>query len=81
MLKVPHRGEAAYAAALPGDYQRILQIVKAAGGPVMVKEVGAELGIDASVPDRLEPLRGKLSKPAARGRLHKLPNGTYRIRP
>ncbi|MGY4920845.1 hypothetical protein ACWD9K_37945 [Streptomyces sp. 900116325] len=81
VLKVPHRSEVADASALPVDYQRMLQIVKAAGGPLMVKEVGAELGIDASVPGRLEPLRGKLSKLAARGWLHKLPNGTYRIRP
>ncbi|ARX88269.1 hypothetical protein SMD44_07756 [Streptomyces alboflavus] len=50
VLKVPHRSEVADASALPVDYQRMLQIVKAAGGPVMVKEVGAELGIDASVP-------------------------------
>ncbi|MEU2119815.1 hypothetical protein ABZ567_30195 [Streptomyces sp. NPDC016459] len=62
VLKVPHRSEVADASALPVDYQRMLQIVKAAGGPMMVKEVGAELGIDASVPGWLEPLRGKLSK-------------------
>ncbi|MEU7515948.1 hypothetical protein AB0B13_28680 [Streptomyces sp. NPDC042898] len=54
VLKVPHRSEVADASALPGDYQRMLQIVKAAGGPVMVKDVGAELGIEVSVPGRLE---------------------------
>ncbi|GAB2458960.1 hypothetical protein [Streptomyces incanus] len=70
VLKVPHRSEVADAAALPGDYQRMLQIVKAAGGPVMVKDVGAELGIEVAVPGRLEPLRGKLAKLAARGWLH-----------
>ncbi len=80
VLKVPHRSEVAGASALPGDYQRMLQIVKEAGGPVMVKEVGAELGIDASAPGRLEPLRGKLSKLAGRGWLHKLPNGTFTAR-
>ncbi|MGW1075920.1 hypothetical protein [Streptomyces sp. NPDC002537] len=80
VLKVPHRSEVPDASALPGDYQRMLEIVKAAGGPVMVKDVGAELGIDASAPGRLEPLRGKLSKLAARGWLHKLPNGTFTTR-
>ncbi|MEV5064716.1 hypothetical protein AB0K94_26990 [Streptomyces sp. NPDC053794] len=81
VLKVPHRREVPDTSALPGDYQRMLEIVKAAGGLVMVKEVGAELGIDATVPGRLEPLRGKLSKLADRGWLHKLPNGTYCTRP
>ncbi|WP_314616652.1 hypothetical protein [Streptomyces stackebrandtii] len=80
VLKVPHRSEVADASALPGDYQRMLQIVKAAGGPVMVKDVGAELGIEVSVPGRLEPLRGKLSKLAGRGWLHKLANGTFTTR-
>ncbi|KPC58367.1 hypothetical protein [Streptomyces chattanoogensis] len=80
VLKVPHRSEVPDASALPGDYRRMLQIVSAAGGPVMVKDVGAELGIDVSVPGRLEPLRGKLSKLAVRGWLHKLPNGTFTAR-
>ncbi|MGP4090310.1 hypothetical protein [Streptomyces sp. KR55] len=80
VLKVPHRSEVPDASALPADYQRMLEIVKAAGGSVMVKEVGVELGIDASVPGRLEPLRGKLSKLAGRGWLHKLPNGTFTAR-
>ncbi|MBR8642187.1 hypothetical protein KEF29_29810 [Streptomyces tuirus] len=81
VLKVPHRSEVPDASALPGDYQRMLKIVQAAGGPVMVKDVGAELRIDTSVPGRLEPLRGKLSKLAGRGWLHKLPNGTFTRRP
>ncbi|MGP4089953.1 hypothetical protein [Streptomyces sp. KR55] len=78
VLKVPHCSDAPDVSALPADYQRMLGIVKAAGGPAMVKDVGAELGIDASVPGRLEPLRGKL---AGRGWLHKLPNGTFTVRP
>lgn len=80
MLKVPHRSEVPDPSALPSDYQRMLSIVKEAGGPVMVKDVGAELGIDIAVPGRLEPLRGKLSKLAGRGWLHKLPNGTFTAR-
>jgi hypothetical protein len=69
------------ASHLPGDYQRMLTIVQVAGGPVMVEEVGAELGIEVAVPGRLEPLRGKLSKPADRGWLRKPPNGTFTTRP
>ncbi|WP_371642993.1 hypothetical protein [Streptomyces mirabilis] len=80
VLKVPHRREVVDASALPGGYRRMLQIVQAAGGRVMVKDVGAELGIDVVVPGRLEPPRGKLSKLAVRGRLHRLPNGTFTIR-
>ncbi|MDU8991951.1 hypothetical protein [Streptomyces mirabilis] len=80
VLKVPHRREVVDASALPGGYRRMLQIVQAAGGPVMVKDVGAELGINVVVPGRLEPPRGKLSKLAVRGRLYRLPNGTFTIR-
>ncbi|WP_411146632.1 hypothetical protein [Streptomyces sp. x-80] len=32
------------ASHLPGDYQRMLTIAQVAGGPVMVEEVGVELG-------------------------------------
>lgn len=67
VLRVQHRREVVDAYAPPGDYRRMLRIVQAAGGPVMVKDVGAELGIDVVVPGRLEPLRGELSKPAVRG--------------
>ncbi|UQA91397.1 hypothetical protein [Streptomyces halobius] len=80
VLKVPHRSEVPDASALPADYQRMLEIVKAAGGPVMVKDVGAELGIEVAMPGRLEPLRGKLSKLAGRSWLHKVPNGTFTSR-
>ncbi|KPI06331.1 hypothetical protein OK006_6476 [Actinobacteria bacterium OK006] len=81
VLKVPHRREVVDASALPGGYRRMLQIVQAAaGGPVMVKDVGAELGINVVVPGRLEPPLGKLSKLAVRGWLHRLPNGTFTIR-
>ncbi len=53
--------------ALPPDYQRILAIVRGAGGPVAVKQVGEELGLEVAVRGQLEPLRGKLSKLAGRG--------------
>ncbi|MER6738329.1 hypothetical protein [Streptomyces puniciscabiei] len=58
-----------------------MKIVRNAGGPVRVKDVGVELGLEVEVKGRLEPLRGKLSKPAGRGWLHKLPDGRFRTTP
>jgi hypothetical protein len=66
--------------ALPPHYQRILAIVRDAGGPVSTKQVGQELGLQVAVPGKLEPLRGKLSKLAGRGWLRKLPDGKFTTR-
>ncbi len=67
--------------ALPGDYRKILVIVRAADGPVQVRAVGERLGRDASVRGKLEPLRTKMTKLADRGRLHKRPDGRFTARP
>jgi hypothetical protein len=80
VLLVPHRGPGADVDALPPDYQRILAIVRGAGGPVAVKQVGEELGLEVAVRGKLEPLRGKLSKLAGRGWLRKLPDGKFTTR-
>ncbi|GGY15950.1 hypothetical protein GCM10010299_20790 [Streptomyces tanashiensis] len=45
MLLGPHRGDSVDETALPDDYRRILAIVRAAGGPVQVRAVGEELGL------------------------------------
>ncbi|MGW0732996.1 hypothetical protein [Streptomyces sp. NPDC002851] len=58
-----------------------MKIVRDAGGPARVKDVGVELGLEVEVTGRLEPLRGKLSKLAGRGWLHKLPDGRFQITP
>lgn len=71
VLLVPHRGGDPDETALPGDYRRILQIVQAADGPVRVRAVGEELGLEAVVRVKLEPLRAKLTKLADRGWLYK----------
>lgn len=42
-----------------------------------MRDVGAELGLQVEVRGKLEPLRGKLSKLADRGWLHKLPDGGF----
>jgi hypothetical protein len=66
--------------ALPPDYQRILAIVRDAGGPVATKQVGEVLGLQVAVRGKLEPLRGKLARLAGRGWLRKLPDGRFTAR-
>ncbi|MGW1073125.1 hypothetical protein [Streptomyces sp. NPDC002537] len=73
VLLVPHREAGVGEDALPPDHQRIMQIVREAGGPVRVKDVGTVLGLEVEVKGRLEPLRGKLAKLSGRGWLRKLP--------
>ncbi|WP_326726523.1 hypothetical protein [Streptomyces phaeochromogenes] len=80
VLLVPHRSDAAEEGALPGDYRRILVIVREADGPVQVRAVGERLGLDASVRGKLEPLRAKMTKLADRGWLHKRPDGKFTAR-
>ncbi|MFI6123344.1 hypothetical protein ACIBCU_26805 [Streptomyces sp. NPDC051064] len=67
--------------ALPQDYQRILAVVRQAGGPITVRATGETLGVDVTVKGKLEPLRGKMTKLADRGWLHKRPDGRFTVRP
>ncbi|MFG2583239.1 hypothetical protein [Streptomyces malaysiensis] len=80
-LLIPHRGDAADEGALPGDYRKILAIVREADGPVQVRAVGERLGLDASVRGKLEPLWAKMAKLADRGWLHKRGDGRFTARP
>lgn len=80
VLLIPYRGETGDEAALPGDYRRILQIVRAVGGPVQVRTVGEELGLEVAVRGKLEPLRAKMTKLADRCWLHKRPDGKFTAR-
>ncbi|MEV6592521.1 hypothetical protein [Streptomyces acidicola] len=80
VLLIPHRSDAADEAALPGDYRRILAIVREADGPVQVRAVGERLGLNASVRGKLEPLRAKMTKLADRGWLHKRSDGRFTAR-
>ncbi|MFB7222125.1 hypothetical protein [Streptomyces sp. NPDC056227] len=81
VLLVPHRSETPDEAALPGDYRKILAIVRAADGPVQAKAVGEEPGLEVTARGKLEPLRAKLTKLADRGWLHKRPGGRFTARP
>jgi hypothetical protein len=81
VLLIPHRSDAAEEGALPGDYRKILAIVREADGPVQVRAVGERLGLDASVRGKLEPLRAKMTKLADRGWLHKRGDGRFTARP
>ncbi|WP_225900730.1 hypothetical protein [Streptomyces sp. RLB3-17] len=67
--------------ALPVDYQRILAAVRRAAGPIATRAIGEMLGLDTQVRGKLEPLRGKLTKLADRGWLHKRPDGKFTVRP
>jgi hypothetical protein len=80
VLLIPHRSDAADEGALPGDYRKILAIVREADGPVQVRAVGERLGLDASARGKLEPLRAKMTKLADRGWLHKRPDGKFTAR-
>ena len=81
VLLIPHRAPEMAETALPPEYQRILASVRAAGGPVMVRQAGEARGLDTGVRGKPEPLRGKLTKLADRGRLHKRPDGRFTVRP
>ena len=81
VLLVPHRGPGVDQYALPPEYQKILAIVRDAGGATSTKQVGEVLGLEVAVRGKLEPLRGKLSKLAGRGWLRKLPDGRFTARP
>ncbi|WP_217242242.1 hypothetical protein [Streptomyces sp. AC555_RSS877] len=59
VLLIPHRSDAADEGALPGDYRRILAIVREADGPAQVRAVGEWLGLNTSV-------RGKHSRQRAK---------------
>jgi hypothetical protein len=80
VLLIPHRGATGDEAALPGDYRKILAIVRAADGPVQVRAVGEELGLEAGVRGKLEPLRAKMTRLADRGWLRKRPDGRFTAR-
>lgn len=81
VLLIPHRSENPDEAALPADYRRILAIVRPADGPVQVRGVGEELGLQVTVRGKLEPLRVKMTKLADRSWLHKRPDGRFTARP
>ncbi len=80
VLLIPHRGGTGDEAALPADYRKILAIVRAADGPVQVRAVGEELGLEVTVRGKLEPLRAKMTKLADRGWLHKRPDRRFAAR-
>ncbi|NMI54531.1 hypothetical protein FNV65_53085 [Streptomyces sp. S1A1-8] len=78
---VPDRAPGVNESALPVDYQRILAAVRRAAGPIATRAIGEMLGLDTQVRGKLEPLRGKLTKLADRGWLHKRPDGKFTVRP
>ncbi|WP_392971720.1 hypothetical protein [Streptomyces sp. LN245] len=55
--------------------------MRQAAGPVSTRQIGEVPGLDTGVRGKLEPLRGKLTKPADRGWVHKRPDGKLTTRP
>ncbi|MGP3732156.1 hypothetical protein ACTWJ9_02850 [Streptomyces sp. GDS52] len=80
VLLIPHRSETPDDAALPADHRKILAIVRAADGPVQVRAVGEELGLQVTVRGKLEPLPAKMTKLADHGRLRKRGDGWFTAR-
>jgi hypothetical protein len=76
VLAVPPRERDIDETVLPADYQRIMDVVRRADGPVMVKQVCGELGI-ALESARSEALRSKLNRLAERGWLRQLADGKF----
>lgn len=76
MRLVPDRAEGMGWEALTADYQRIMEIVADADGPVMAKDVARALGRELT-PGKVEPVRSRLRKLADRGWLAKNGSGRY----
>lgn len=80
VMLIPHREPGVEESSLPWDYQRIINAVRQAAGPVMAREVGEVVGVDISVKAKLEPLRSKLIRLVDRGWLRKQPDGRFTTR-
>ena len=76
MRLVPDRVEGMGLEALTSEYQRIMEIVAGADGPVMAKDVAMALGRELT-PGKVEPVRGQLRKLADRGWLQQTGSGRY----
>ncbi|MGP4104552.1 hypothetical protein [Nonomuraea sp. KM90] len=75
-LLVPYRHHGASADELPADYQALLATVRAAGGPVMCRQVCERLGLSTES-GQVEGVRAKLKRLAERGWLRKTPSGAF----
>lgn len=76
VLAVPPRERGMDETVLPADHQRIMDMVRRADGPVMVKLVCGELGISLE-PARSEAMRAKLNRLAEWGWLRKPADGKF----
>ncbi|MFH9969181.1 hypothetical protein ACH4PR_49365 [Streptomyces mirabilis] len=76
MRLVPDRTEGVGVEVLTPEYQRIMEIVAGASGPVMAKDVAISLGRETT-PGKVEPVRGQLRKLSDRGWLARTGSGRY----
>ncbi|MFJ9589599.1 hypothetical protein [Streptomyces acidicola] len=75
VLLAPQRERGMDGKVLPAGYQRIMDVVRQAHAPVMVKEVCGELG--SLEPARSEAMHSKLNRLAGWGWLRKLADGKF----
>ncbi|MDQ1032931.1 hypothetical protein QF035_010513 [Streptomyces umbrinus] len=80
VLLIPHRSENPDEAAPPAGCRKILAIARAADGPVQVRAVGEELGLQVKVRGKLERLRAKMTKLADRCWPRKRGDGRFTAR-
>ncbi|SEO74301.1 hypothetical protein [Actinacidiphila rubida] len=76
MRLIPDREEGMGVEVLTPEYRRIMEIVTAAAGPVMAKDVALALGRE-NTPGKVEPVRGQLRKLSDRGWLARNGSGRY----
>ncbi|TJZ94946.1 hypothetical protein FCI23_52740 [Actinacidiphila oryziradicis] len=73
---VPYRKDAAGPRDLSAEYQRVLQEVAAAGGPVRCKQMCERLGIGTE-PRKVEAMRARMKRLADRGWLREGAPGLF----
>jgi hypothetical protein len=73
---VPYRKDAAGPGDLSAEYQRVLQEVAAAGGPVRCKQMCERLGVGTE-PRKVEAMRARMKRLADRGWLREGAPGLF----
>lgn len=76
--QVPTWGEGRKVSELSPEYQRIVAVLAAAGGPLLCRDVAAGLGLER-VPAKVEGLRSKANRLVQRGWLVKEPSGRFTL--
>ncbi|MFF3665797.1 hypothetical protein [Microtetraspora malaysiensis] len=73
---IPYRHQVSGAGELPAGYQLLLQTVPDADGPLICKHICQAAGL-GTASGQVEGTRAKLNRLAERGRLRKMPAGSF----